>query len=94
MGGILGTSASERERKCDRANGERGRDDASGWGGRDKVIMTSSGRSGFGEVDSVAVSGGGAATVESRESTDSTGLGRGVNRSDDILDDSRNGLWG
>jgi len=86
MGGIFGTSASERERKCDRAKGERLRGVIAGWGGSDKVTMTSSDRFVF-PVDSVAVSRFAvvAAGPESKESTDSTGLGGDMNRSDDIL---------
>jgi hypothetical protein len=85
MGGTFGTSARERERKCDRAKGERLRGVITGCGGSDKVIMTSSDRSIF-PVDSVAVSRlvVDAAGTES-ESTDSTGLGGDMNRSDDIL---------
>lgn len=113
MGGTLGTPASERERKCDRAKGERVRSEVRGCEGSDKATMTSS----LLAVDSVAVPDAGAgvgagagvagvssstdasspaparrlpsllaSVVESSESTDSTGLGREVNRSDDILD--------
>lgn len=121
MGGTLGTPASERERKCDRAKGERVRTEVRGCEGSDKATMTSS----LLAVDSVAVLDAGAGAgagagvavagvsssadtsspasapklpsllvsiVESSESTDSTGLGREVNRSDDILDVSMIGM--
>lgn len=53
IGGTPETSASDRDRKWDRAKGERVFGGCGGSGGRDNVIMTSSGGSGFPDMPSV-----------------------------------------